>query len=125
MGTSLNDISNLLCKIYLLKKGLFGFSVSVIQITVTPSLTIVELKSNTFCDKFPQKKGDKLDLNLLKVWVKTNNYKISISTSLKHLKRQISLELYEILNSDFDFKKQTFRKLLNQVKTKIINWFKT
>lgn len=124
MGASLNDINNLLCKIYLLKKGYFGFSVKIIQITITPSLKIVDVKTNLFFDSFPQKKGEKLNLQLFKVWVKKHKYKVSFSTSLKHLKRELNLELMDLMNSNIDYKKSNFIKLINSIKTKIVNFFK-
>jgi len=122
MGPALHNIENLLCKIYLTKKGMFGKTSGIVKITITPSLTIVDIKSNKLFDCFPQKKNEKLDINVLKLWVKKNNYKVSISTGLTHLKRKLSLELNDILNSEIKLKSKTNKFDLIMIKNKIINY---
>lgn len=125
MGPTLHNIENLLCKIYLTKKGMFGKTYSIVKIIITPSLTIVDIKSNKLFDCFPQKKNEKLDINVLKMWVKKNNYEVSITTGLTHLKRKLSLELNDITNSEINLKSRTNKIDLIIIKNKIINWFKT
>jgi len=108
-----------LCEIVLKKKNCLGMVTSEIAIVISLDSKIIILKSILIKDlkKFPLKKSDVLDFELLKKWIIDNHYSMSFYTKSKKLKLEVACHLDD-LTSRKKIKKSFFSKIniFNRVK---------
>ena len=92
-------IADLLGKIFLTKKTMFGLDEQQIVLIISPSLKIFDITSRPqkLVSKFPFEKNRILVTDELKKWAKDNGYNISFTSTVPSLNRRMMREFGDVM----------------------------
>jgi hypothetical protein len=92
-------IADLLGKIFLTKKTMFGLDEQQIVLIISPSLKIFDITSRPqkLISKFPFEKNRILVTDELKKWAKDNGYNISFTSTVPSLNRRMMREFGDVM----------------------------